>query len=197
HAGIGVWRLQLERLRVRVAATAFAVLIGALVLACTAAASTGPTLATPAKVQGTPRDGSSLRIYPGTWHGEPPIAFAYKWELCNASGAECATIAGAEAVNLKLGHEDVGHTLRGIVTATNAEGSATTTTAASKVVAPLAPKKLKLPTITGLAVDGQILTATNGIWTGTPPLTYTYQWQACVKTSCTPITGARSQTYRA
>ena len=33
----------------------------------------------------------------------------------------------------------------------------------------------------GLAITGQTLTATEGTWTGTEPITYTYQWQQCSK----------------
>ena len=42
-----------------------------------------------------------------------------------------------------------------------------------------APSNTALPVLSGKAVDGQLLETTNGTWSGTTPITYTYQWQAC------------------
>jgi hypothetical protein len=62
-----------------------------------------------------------------------------------------------------------------------------------------APTNTSLPTITGTVAEGRTLTATNGVWTGTGTITYTYQWRRCdaagTPASCTAITGATSQTY--
>ena len=42
--------------------------------------------------------------------------------------------------------------------------------------APAVPANTAAPTITGTAQVGQVLTAVNGTWTGTPTPTYTYEW---------------------
>lgn len=62
-----------------------------------------------------------------------------------------------------------------------------------------APTNTSLPTTSGTTAEGRTLTATNGVWTGTGTITYTYQWRRCdsagTPASCTAITGATSQTY--
>jgi hypothetical protein len=47
------------------------------------------------------------------------------------------------------------------------------------------------PVVTGIGVVGQTLTTTDGTWTGTLPITYTYQWER----NTNDIFGATSQTY--
>lgn len=47
------------------------------------------------------------------------------------------------------------------------------------------------PVVSGSGVVGQTLTTTNGTWSGTLPITYTYQWLR----NSLPISGATSQTY--
>ncbi len=49
----------------------------------------------------------------------------------------------------------------------------------------------------GIAQEGRTVSAARGIWTGTPTLSYAYQWQHCNSTggSCTSISGATSATY--
>jgi hypothetical protein len=53
------------------------------------------------------------------------------------------------------------------------------------------------PTISGSSTDGQTLTAHNGTWTGSTPVSYLYQWQRCDNTGagCTPIDLATSSAY--
>ena len=43
--------------------------------------------------------------------------------------------------------------------------------------------------------DGIRVLATTGVWFGTPPLDYAFQWQRCTKTSCRDIAGATQKTY--
>jgi hypothetical protein len=40
-----------------------------------------------------------------------------------------------------------------------------------------APVNTVAPAITGTAQEGQTLTCSQGTWTGTPRITYTYQWK--------------------
>jgi hypothetical protein len=55
------------------------------------------------------------------------------------------------------------------------------------------------PTIAGTPTVGQTLSASTGGWSGTPPLSYAYQWQLCssaATSSCTTnIPGASATTY--
>ena len=54
-----------------------------------------------------------------------------------------------------------------------------------------APTNTALPTISGNATAGQILTAAPGNWGGTTPITYTYQWLKCdsAGNNCASIPG--------
>jgi hypothetical protein len=61
----------------------------------------------------------------------------------------------------------------------------------------VAPNNTTSPQISGKAQVGELLTADNGTWTGTTPLTYTYQWRICNDTgnACHDITGATGNEY--
>ena len=63
----------------------------------------------------------------GSWTNSP-TSYAYQWQDCTPSSANCATIAGA-TTSYTLASGDVGHTLRVVVASSNAGGSASATSA--------------------------------------------------------------------
>jgi len=59
------------------------------------------------------------------------------------------------------------------------------------------PTVRSLPYVTGTAQAGRTLTARNGDWAGTKPLTFAYLWRRCGSGggNCADVSGATSQTY--
>ena len=60
-----------------------------------------------------------------------------------------------------------------------------------------APVNSAAPTITGSAIEGQTLTVSVGTWTGSTPMSRSYQWRRCdsAGTGCVDIPGAMATTY--
>ena len=81
-----------------------------------------PTNSEPPVISGSAEVGQKLTSTTGTWTGAPS-EFSYQWQQCETSGEGCANISGAEGSTYALASRDVGHTVRVVVTATNAGGS--------------------------------------------------------------------------
>src|SRR5436190_213086 len=87
-------------------------------------------------VSGTAQEGQTLTAGLGTWSGTQPINYAYQWQRCQSSGANCAPIAGATATTYTLTAADVGSRVEVSVTASNLGGSATASSPPTAVVVP-------------------------------------------------------------
>ena len=62
---------------------------------------------------------------------------------------------------------------------------------------PTPPNNTWAPGISGTADKGKTLTANPGVWDGTQPITYSYQWESCTGSnpSCSSVSGATGQTF--
>jgi hypothetical protein len=85
-------------------------------------------------ISGQPRVGRQLTVSDGTWTGSQPMTFAYQWRRCNSSGGACVAISGATSKTYVPTAADVGLRLRATVTATNASGSSSATSAPTSAV---------------------------------------------------------------
>jgi hypothetical protein len=185
--------------RLAVTALVAAALVGAFGGSAVAFAAASPPVngALPV-ISGTARQGQSLSTTSGSWGGQSPITFTYRWLRCAASGANCGSISSATAATYNVTSRDVGHTLRVAVKATNADGVAEVLSAPTGVVAKLgdAPASIKQPDPSGTPKEGSKVSVNNGTWAGSQPLTYSYHWQRCkVKNgACTYISGATGRT---
>ncbi len=159
----------------------------------TAAVVAAPVDTAVPAISGTTTQGQTLTASTGTWSGSP-TSYQYSWEDCGTSGSGCTPIEAATSSSYSLQSSDVGSTVRVIVTAANAGGSASADSAATATIAaaPTAPADTAAPTISGSAQEGQTLTANAGTWSGTTPMTHTYQWQ---RNGTTNISGATGATY--
>jgi hypothetical protein len=117
-----------------------------------ATVSAAPKNTAPPTISGTPKVGQQLSADPGTWSGNP-TSFAYQWQRCDADVAACSNVVGATGKTYGVLAGDLGYRLRVMVTARNAKGSATATSAITTVVAPAVTITNHRPTVTILAVQ--------------------------------------------
>ncbi|MDX6648302.1 MAG: hypothetical protein QOJ97_253 [Solirubrobacteraceae bacterium] len=148
-------------------------------------------------ISGTAQDGQTLSTTYGSWSGTTPRTYSVQWQDCDSAGNNCTAIAGATGSAYTLASSDVGYTVRAAVTASNAAGSATAASAQTGIVQALPPLNITAPSVSGTARSGQALTMTQGSWSGSAPLTYSYQWRRCDLSgaSCVSIAGATATTY--
>ena len=149
----------------------------------------------PPQISGTTTDGQGLSTSNGTW--TEADSYAYQWERCDTTGANCSNVSGATNGSYTLSGADIGHTIRVVVTASSAGGSAAAQSSQTATVAPPpTPTSAAVPQVSGTAQQGSALTTTNGGWTGSPS-GYSYKWEDCNTSgaSCTAISGATSSSY--
>jgi uncharacterized repeat protein (TIGR01451 family) len=165
-----------------------------------ASGAVAPTNTVLPVISGNANTGSTLSTTNGTWVGTAPFTYSYQWQGCDASGNACVNIAGATAGSYVVQSSDAGTTLRSLVTATNAGGSTSIASNISAVAVNASPPvNTVAPTLVpGLEKQpGFLWSVNNGTWSGTPTITYAYQWQRCNLNggNCVNITGATTQYY--
>jgi hypothetical protein len=165
-----------------------------------------PANSFPPSISGDAEVGSVLTSSNGTWTGSAPLTYTYEWRRCNSAGASCVAIPGATSSSYIVQTADLGSRIVLAVTAKNSAGTATAASPPTLVVTgsttpppttPTRPTNTGVPLFDGVLRRGQILTATNGVWSGTTPMTFSYQWQRCPArgTTCTAIRLATRSTY--
>src|SRR3954447_19736742 len=155
-----------------------------------------PSVVTLPSVSGDVIVGSILTADPGTW-SDPAATFTYAWLRCHGNGSgSCTTIEGADGTTYTLVTDDLHFLLTVEVTAANAAGTATALSMPTAPVESAADTSVvTLPSVSGDAIVGSILTADPGTWSD-PAATFTYAWLRCgAGGACATIDGASGTTY--
>jgi hypothetical protein len=92
------------------------------------ASSSAPT------ISGSPEVGSTLTGSTGSWVGDQPITYSYRWLRCDSAGNACKEISGKTNATYKVVQADVGKTLRLRVIAKNSRGQSDAFSTATEVV---------------------------------------------------------------
>jgi hypothetical protein len=126
-------------------------------------------------ITGEARDRSTLAGTVGFWGGNP-TGYQYQWLRCaTAAGGECNALPGATSLTYAVSKDDVGATLRLLVTAENAIGSTTVESAPTGIVQPFVLKaSFALPTTPVCTGTPVALDASSSV-TPNPPI-LSYRW---------------------
>jgi hypothetical protein len=127
------------------------------------------------------------------------MTFTYDWQSCDAQGNDCFDADTPDGQTHVVVADEVDGTLRVLVTATNASGSATALSAPTPLITDTATiANATPPVITGSPTVGQTMTTSDGTWLGTPAPTFTYAWETCDATgaNCVTVPGATKNTLK-
>jgi hypothetical protein len=175
-----------------------------------------------------PQEGQTLQGQTGLWlftnglkcetGGEEGCNYTYSWQRCEADSSGCTDIPGETGFSIVLKAAEVGKRVRFIEWvrkydcgqwnySTNpptrecrwVEANGTSDLTQIVQQRPVtAPQYSAVPTVSGLAMEDEVLTARGGTWTGQAPLTKTWQWQRCNASGagCADVAGATASTYK-
>jgi hypothetical protein len=140
-----------------------------------------------------------------TW-GETTITYANAPAPAATASGSSGTYSAGQWVSIDITPLVVGNGLVSVALTANTSSTALNSREASSSLRPqlvvettdnVRPANTSPPAISGTTQDGQTLTASSGTWSGTAPLSYSYQWRRCdtAGANCVDITGATGQTY--
>ena len=133
-----------------------------------------PESLAPPELTGQTVEGSTLLASTGAWTNGPD-EFTFAWQRCGEAG--CEEIRWETSPDYTLRDDDVGFSVRALVTASNPSGSATAISAPTATILPLPPVNESPPTLAGFASQGETLTASTGDWDSSAAVTYAHRWQ--------------------
>jgi hypothetical protein len=134
--------------------------------------------------------GATLTSTSGSWSAVPAVSLiSYKWQKSNDSGTNWVDIPSATAATYLVSATDIGFILRSSVTVANTNGSTTSNSAATGVTAPI--YNIAAPVVRGLLVVGQVLDASDGVWSSPYTINLSYTWRR----DNSAISGAISPSY--
>jgi hypothetical protein len=97
-------------------------------------------------VSGLARPGQILVATSGEWNGTAPISMAYRWQSCYGA-VECIDLPGEAGPVIRVSSIHLARSLRVVVTATNAGGSATAASDTTAVVRLPAVRRCVVPNV--------------------------------------------------
>ena len=159
-------------------AALFALLLASLPLKATAQGKDtapgqqAPTNSVEPSIGGTAAPGESLTASLGEWDGVDN-SYVTQWERCDAAGNSCGPVGGADGPTFLLSSDDVGSTLRVVVTATNKNGSALAASGPSDVVTPPARTSVASEPATTLSAPAVSTSTTSSTTTSASTSTVT------------------------
>ena len=149
-----------------------------------------PTLTAPV-ISGVAQEGQTLTATAAVAN-DSDATVSYQWQADHGTGF--VSIAGATGLSYVVQEADEGARLQIVATSTDGDGSGTTATSAPTAsVTDIAPA-LTAPVISGVAQEGQTLTATAAV-ANDSDATVSYQWQADHGTGFVSIAGATGLSY--
>jgi len=129
--------------------------------------------------------GTAVTCNRGKWSGVPTPTYTFRFIVAGD------TAQSGPSNSYTVQPADAGKIIQCEVNATNTQGSSSVRS--NSITAGTAPTNTVLPTIdvTGNQLIGTVLTATDGTWTGSTPITFQYRWTR----NGVAITGATTNTY--
>lgn len=126
-------------------------------------------------IAGTVDFGETLTVTPGEWTGIPAPVLSYQW--FRVIGEDAQPIEGATGTEYVVTPEDSEVTFFVEETATNRMDAVSKDSAATDKAPEFIPlENTDLPEISGVAKEGELLTAAPGTWLGYPAPRINYQW---------------------
>lgn len=161
-------------------------------------ANAAPTNTVVPAITGLAQQSAVLTSDGGTWTGFPTVTTSTVWQS-SADGLTGWGQISAASPTYTVQAADVGNYIRTVAIGTN--GVAPDGTANSVPVGPVTapgtiPANTVAPVVSGTVQRAQVLTSTQGTWTGSPTPTYGYQWQVSADglTGWTSATGSGNAT---
>lgn len=153
-------------------------------------------------ISGTGQVGGTLTGDRGAWQSGTQLSS--QWIRCATAGSGCETTGDAD-LSYTLTPADAAKVIKLRVTGRRVVVVTVGTRVLDAATGPIAaapgvgagPVNVGGPRILGVLREGSRLTASPGVWTGTPPITFTYAWASCASpTPASCVLRSAARTYR-